>query len=208
MVGNYMDGLVQDCSNPSALAMELLQSCTKPSILLNDCQSCYVEWNIHSLVNWTWTVFGVDISLLPISLYSHYKHWLELSVITSHGMIRNIEMLHLCRCFNAIKLFKNYHQWCSKMSLHNLNKMERTCITLEQFIMPQSYLSWARGVQDCNEWLFHIFNVSLLICGKMLYLYEYFLRAERSEIFETKFVFYTIIRLNFIIDTHLWLDIY
>ena len=28
----HIDGLVQDCSNPSALAMELLQSCTKPSI--------------------------------------------------------------------------------------------------------------------------------------------------------------------------------
>ena len=26
-----MDGLVQDCSNPSALAMELLQYCPKPS---------------------------------------------------------------------------------------------------------------------------------------------------------------------------------
>ena len=27
-----IDGLVQDCSNSSALAMELLQSCTKPSL--------------------------------------------------------------------------------------------------------------------------------------------------------------------------------
>ena len=27
-----IDGLVQDCSNSSALAVELLQSCTKPSI--------------------------------------------------------------------------------------------------------------------------------------------------------------------------------
>ena len=26
-----IDGLVRDCSNSSALAMELLQSCTKPS---------------------------------------------------------------------------------------------------------------------------------------------------------------------------------
>ena len=26
---DYMDGLVQDCSNSSALAMELLQSCAK-----------------------------------------------------------------------------------------------------------------------------------------------------------------------------------
>ena len=29
---SYINGLVQDCSNSSALAMELLQSCTKPSI--------------------------------------------------------------------------------------------------------------------------------------------------------------------------------
>ena len=28
----HIDGLGQDCSNCSALAMELLQSCTKPSI--------------------------------------------------------------------------------------------------------------------------------------------------------------------------------
>ena len=27
-----IDGFVQDCSNSSAVAMELLQSCTKPSI--------------------------------------------------------------------------------------------------------------------------------------------------------------------------------
>ena len=29
---DHLDGLVQDCSNSSALAMELLQSCTKPLI--------------------------------------------------------------------------------------------------------------------------------------------------------------------------------
>ena len=28
----YIDGLAQDYSNPSALTMELLRSCTKPSI--------------------------------------------------------------------------------------------------------------------------------------------------------------------------------
>ena len=30
----HIGGLVQDCGNSSALAMELLQSCTKPSTLL------------------------------------------------------------------------------------------------------------------------------------------------------------------------------
>ena len=29
---NHIDGLVQDCSNSIANALELLQSCTKPSI--------------------------------------------------------------------------------------------------------------------------------------------------------------------------------
>ena len=29
---SYIDGLAQDCSNSSALALELLQSCTKQSI--------------------------------------------------------------------------------------------------------------------------------------------------------------------------------
>ena len=33
---DYMDGLVQHCSNSSALAMELLQSCTKQSIWNGD----------------------------------------------------------------------------------------------------------------------------------------------------------------------------
>ena len=32
MLLDDIDGLVQDCSNSSALAMELLQSCTKTSI--------------------------------------------------------------------------------------------------------------------------------------------------------------------------------
>ena len=41
----HSDGLVQDCSNSSALAMELLQSCTKPLILcsaiaMESLQSC------------------------------------------------------------------------------------------------------------------------------------------------------------------------
>ena len=40
------DGLVQDCSNSSALAMELLQSCTKPSKyhLLLICPFFFQTW--------------------------------------------------------------------------------------------------------------------------------------------------------------------
>ena len=47
----HLDGLVQDCSNSSALAMELLQSCTKSSILYifswMEISACWVKllWN-------------------------------------------------------------------------------------------------------------------------------------------------------------------
>ena len=34
-IKSYFDGLVQDCSNSSALTMGLLQSCTKPSICIS-----------------------------------------------------------------------------------------------------------------------------------------------------------------------------
>ena len=40
---NHIGGLVQDCSNSSALAMELLQSCTKPSIW-NISHWCLFQW--------------------------------------------------------------------------------------------------------------------------------------------------------------------
>ena len=33
LLDNNLDGLVQSCSNSSALAIELLQSCVKPPIL-------------------------------------------------------------------------------------------------------------------------------------------------------------------------------
>ena len=47
----HFDGLVQDCSNSSALAMELLQSCTKPSIYLRAMlQGMFVYDVIHEFV--------------------------------------------------------------------------------------------------------------------------------------------------------------
>ena len=44
---NYIDGLVQDCSNSSALAMELLQSCAKSSVLY-----LYLTKPRHGLCNY------------------------------------------------------------------------------------------------------------------------------------------------------------
>ena len=43
----YIDGLVQDCSDSSALAMELLQSCTKLSIL---CKFNHTELRLQPML--------------------------------------------------------------------------------------------------------------------------------------------------------------
>ena len=40
---DYKDGLVQNCSNSSALGLELQQSCTKPSIYIHVILSFF--WN-------------------------------------------------------------------------------------------------------------------------------------------------------------------
>ena len=53
----YIDGLVQDCSISIALAMEILQSCTKPSI----CSTCIILWR------------GPD-ALEQIMIYFHLDH--------------------------------------------------------------------------------------------------------------------------------------
>ena len=45
---SYIHGLVQDCSNSSVLAMELLQSCTKPLILHRPALQLYPE--VHKIL--------------------------------------------------------------------------------------------------------------------------------------------------------------
>ena len=59
----HIDGLVQDCSNSSALAMELLQSRTKPSmylihkfVLKAESERAENKWNI-------WTIELTALSL-------------------------------------------------------------------------------------------------------------------------------------------------
>ena len=55
IVVDYIDGLVHDCSISSALAVEILQYCTKPSIWLHPNRpACTIsgKWRGMSKVNW------------------------------------------------------------------------------------------------------------------------------------------------------------
>ena len=59
------DDLVQDCSNSSTLAMELLQSCTEPSICL-DSLSSRIQSRPEALLH----ACGFDAYVMSIRLYS------------------------------------------------------------------------------------------------------------------------------------------
>ena len=49
----YIDGLVQDCSNSIADTLELLQSCTKPSIYRGHKNMSYENMSAKCLTNWS-----------------------------------------------------------------------------------------------------------------------------------------------------------
>ena len=55
----YIDGLVQDCSNSIANELELLQSCTKPSIYIymstKDQYSCFMQQVINRIEQYIFT---------------------------------------------------------------------------------------------------------------------------------------------------------
>ena len=66
---NYVDGLVQDCSNSSALALELLQSCTKPS-MYSLCNSlCVTYGGFEASAKYTFNSFW------PNDAMWHHESW-------------------------------------------------------------------------------------------------------------------------------------
>ena len=75
----YIDGFVQDCSISSVLAMELLQSCSEPSIF---------GW----YKNKTWSVFyesftKSNFEILEICFIYFFSHLLRYSVILHYYIL-------------------------------------------------------------------------------------------------------------------------
>ena len=61
----HIDGLFQDSSNSSALAMELLQSCTKPLTWISSSlqYTVYTTWTTQAIMiqeAWCWLMSKVD----------------------------------------------------------------------------------------------------------------------------------------------------
>ena len=84
---DYIDGLVQDCSNSSALAVELLQSCAKPSIysdvgehLRITVTSYWARWRLKAPVSRLFTQPFVQAQINEnIKALRHWLLWGEFT---------------------------------------------------------------------------------------------------------------------------------
>ena len=70
---DYFDGLVQDCSNPIANALEFLQSCTKPSIYT----SFWLKDTLSTALVDAVQMWDVNISLPLDHIFSWWRHQIE-----------------------------------------------------------------------------------------------------------------------------------
>ena len=78
----HIDGLVQDCGNSSALAMELLQSCTKPSLCTPFCIDI-----ILYIINHNNFVYG-SISFTPFCCLILYLSHVPIVLQLNHQFLR------------------------------------------------------------------------------------------------------------------------
>ena len=67
---SYIDGLVEYCSDSSALAVELLQSCTKPPICAYELTTCYGTLGlIYCLHCWRYVFFNPKKGTFKLCFY-------------------------------------------------------------------------------------------------------------------------------------------
>ena len=124
----HFDGLVQDCSNSSALAMELLQSCTEPSFfllcpnvvcdykwipgLINQCSYASSKFDSaslgHLIVAKTIGIQNITYEMIPLSKYSIFNvcisschiHWYQIYV---WNLDRLFSFFHTTQCIFSYK---------------------------------------------------------------------------------------------------------
>ena len=106
---SHIDGLVQDCSNSSALALELLQSCAKPSIY--QCSSTRL-WYLQYISNGgtmsytkpliynQWVSY---ISSSEVTIWKGHSHWGLSANCGVHGSLtKEIPHLALSNCCTTV----------------------------------------------------------------------------------------------------------
>ena len=109
----YINDIVQDCNNSIADAPELLQSCTKPSISVQNFPALF------SAVKWGPTVNGLSKSLNG-SFITGFDVLVQLEVLGSQSL--SDEWLNLMT-HRAINLMWSYHNTVSFLKVHTTGEL-------------------------------------------------------------------------------------
>ena len=123
----YINGLLQDCSNSSASAMELLQSCMK--LLICNSLELYKPWKVNDSLN------------LPRVIISTKKHY----VCTLYGMYHTYGAICILvsvtispwtsRQINAMNSLSNYS--CQLVNSYVPHIATDKCIKIPIFVLPK-----------------------------------------------------------------------
>ena len=138
---DYTDGVEQDCSNSSALAIEFLQSCTKPSLNIRHTKGDGLTKSVRSpneqcnLVRneWFWCFPGNEKSYI----HSGILYMPSIPVMHRHLFLSSTQKL-VCVCvwFFFIKLKLKYIDFHYKLSRinHPCHSMRPLCLISKQRI--------------------------------------------------------------------------
>ena len=139
--GLHIDGLVQDCSNSSALTMELLQPCSKPSIWYDWIGSMLVQvmvWRHKPILDPT--MIHHQCSLVDSTVSFYKKEYLRdvQSVTSPRG--QGVKLWHL-----------KYHKYSSftNDSTHMMNHTPTfwNCEQVFQSIHSAPWMKWALAIK-------------------------------------------------------------
>ena len=143
-MGHYnIDGLVQDCSNSIADTLELLQSCTKPSI----------HDNLFGLTN-TW---NVDHTQVTVPILDCWRTVVETIKIFSDGKHSDKDLQLWCEAFRM----RDLHLWLEAVipiivALRydaGIILWMRPANERWRYTVPSSFIGWAHTQTDPWWWL-------------------------------------------------------
>ena len=139
---DHLDGWVQDCSRSFANAMELLQSCTKPSILSSQCDFLYCK-DIFKLNQ------GPECDALMLS---------STSCIST--LPRSMGKCDTCQDQGFASMFKEFYfcdMYIYVQILYNTSKLHNYCTELSQLYWMSWIselaldLAWKKGPQPLER---------------------------------------------------------
>ena len=159
-VRHYINGLVQDCSNSSVLAMELLQSCIKPSISFQKFVETETQWLLfvgqHFQINFLkWKMVYFDSNFADICTQGSIISKPPLYKTIAWHQKRDKPLSEPDVYFTDVRLF-NFDETCINLPQEILYLSSQTWTILTNMKLMKSKYSML-VLSKVSTWCFHSF---------------------------------------------------